>query len=192
MTDTPRIWVGCLAAYNSGILHGRWIDCDQDEDGIQEEIAEILRGSPCPNVMVECPKCYGSEDCETCKGAGKVPSSEEWHVCDHEGFQGYEVGRYTSTETIARVAEMIEQYGPAFGAALAYFDESEIPQALEERYRGVWDSAADYAADWAEQCGDLANVPESLQWCIDWDRYARNLELIEVRIGSEVHIFDRE
>ena len=24
--DTPRIYVACLAAYNNGRLHGRWID----------------------------------------------------------------------------------------------------------------------------------------------------------------------
>lgn len=26
----PRIYVACLAAYNNGSLHGRWIDADQD------------------------------------------------------------------------------------------------------------------------------------------------------------------
>lgn len=26
--DGPRIYVACLAAYNNGHLHGRWIDAD--------------------------------------------------------------------------------------------------------------------------------------------------------------------
>ena len=31
-TTTPKIYVACLASYNAGILHGRWIDADQDAD----------------------------------------------------------------------------------------------------------------------------------------------------------------
>lgn len=26
MTETPRVWVGCLACYNSGALVGEWVD----------------------------------------------------------------------------------------------------------------------------------------------------------------------
>lgn len=192
MSDTPRIWVGCLASYNAGTLFGTWIDCDQDADDIMEEIAEkVLRPSPNPNVMVECPKCYGSEDCELCHGAGEVPSAEEWHICDCEGFQGWTVSRYESLETVAEMARMAEEYGAAFGAAMAHFDMSEVAEALTEKYRGVHESAADYAASWAEECGDLHNVPEHIQWCIDWEQYANNLDIIEVRVDGEVHIFDR-
>jgi len=35
----PKIYVACLAAYNNGILHGRWIDANQDADTIRDEIA---------------------------------------------------------------------------------------------------------------------------------------------------------
>jgi len=34
-TDTPRIYVACLAAYNAGKLHGEWIDADQDAEAIR-------------------------------------------------------------------------------------------------------------------------------------------------------------
>jgi hypothetical protein len=44
MTKT-RIYVACLASYNNGVLHGRWVDADQDADDIRSEIAEILRES---------------------------------------------------------------------------------------------------------------------------------------------------
>jgi len=33
-TDTPRIYVACLAAYNSGKLHGEWIDASQTAEDI--------------------------------------------------------------------------------------------------------------------------------------------------------------
>ena len=41
-----RIYVACLAAYNSGHLHGQWIDADQSADDIQEEVNAMLASSP--------------------------------------------------------------------------------------------------------------------------------------------------
>ena len=34
----PRIYVACLAAYNAGILHGKWIDAAQDADSLHGEV----------------------------------------------------------------------------------------------------------------------------------------------------------
>jgi len=49
-TETPRIYVACLAAYNSGRLHGRWIDAAQDAEDIKAQIAEMLKESPEPGA----------------------------------------------------------------------------------------------------------------------------------------------
>lgn len=40
-----RIYVACLAAYNNGILHGAWIDADQDVDDmvVQHPICKLAR-----------------------------------------------------------------------------------------------------------------------------------------------------
>jgi antirestriction protein len=198
MSNTPRIWVGCLASYNAGILFGEWMDADDGEDEVNEQIAALLRRSPSPNVVVECPDCanvYGpptvEADCKTCKGSGEVPSAEEFHICDHENFGGYEVARYSSISEVCKAGALIEQHGEAFGAACAAFDESEVEQVLEERYRGVWDSAADYAEEFAEDTGSLTDIPDQIKWCIDWSKYADSMELIEVRVNGSVHIFDR-
>lgn len=32
--STPRIYVACLASYNNGVLHGRWIDANQSADDL--------------------------------------------------------------------------------------------------------------------------------------------------------------
>lgn len=34
-----RLYVACLAAYNNGILHGRWINAEQGADAIQQAVA---------------------------------------------------------------------------------------------------------------------------------------------------------
>ncbi len=44
--DTPSIYVACLASYNSGILHGKWILADQTVSAIYDEIHELLEESP--------------------------------------------------------------------------------------------------------------------------------------------------
>lgn len=53
MTDTaPRIYVACLASYNNGVLHGRWIDASADVADMWPEIHAMLRESKFPNVTV--------------------------------------------------------------------------------------------------------------------------------------------
>ena len=40
-TTQPRVYIACLAAYNNGILHGKWLDAD---DGIDAPAVEdVLR-----------------------------------------------------------------------------------------------------------------------------------------------------
>ena len=45
-TSEIRIYVACLAAYNNGCLHGRWIDAMQGEDHIWLETSAMLAASP--------------------------------------------------------------------------------------------------------------------------------------------------
>jgi len=41
-TATARIYVACLASYNSGILHGEWIDASDDPEEMQASIDAML------------------------------------------------------------------------------------------------------------------------------------------------------
>jgi len=43
--DTPRIYVACLAAYNNGRLHGRWIEA-ADPHEVWEQVSAMLAASP--------------------------------------------------------------------------------------------------------------------------------------------------
>jgi antirestriction protein len=36
--NTPKIYVACLAAYNSGHLHGLWIDATQDPEAVNQKV----------------------------------------------------------------------------------------------------------------------------------------------------------
>jgi len=86
---TPKIYVACLAAYNNGILHGQWIDANQEVDDIHEEIKKILRASP-------------------------IPGAEEFAIHDYEGFCGLRIEEYQDIATVAEMAAMIEEHGEAW------------------------------------------------------------------------------
>lgn len=49
LTDQPRIYAACLAAYNNGILHGEWIEA-QDAWSMWEATRDMLAKSPIPDA----------------------------------------------------------------------------------------------------------------------------------------------
>ncbi|CAB5601445.1 Antirestriction protein [Pseudomonas putida] len=167
MTTEPRIYVADLSAYNSGYLHGVWIDASEEVDAIQEQINAMLAASP-------------------------VPDAEEYAIHDYEGFDGYALGEYAGIDTAHEVACFIEEF-PAFGGALlAQFSSiEEARKAADEDYCGCYESLADYAQELTEE---TTVIPESLSYYINYEAMARDMELngdvFTVEVGyREVHVF---
>jgi antirestriction protein len=169
--DTPRIYVACLAAYNEGYLHGKWIDADQDEEAIYEEIKAMLADSP-------------------------VPGAEEWAIHDFDNFGGMRLSEYENIEDIVRIAALMSEHGAKLIAGLKDhgYTLDEIERKLEEDYLGAWDSVEDYLYDEAESNGRLKEVPGWLENYIDWESMAHdhdcNGSFIEIRIDGKIHLFD--
>lgn len=167
MSIETKIYIADLAAYNSGYLHGVWVDATDELDEITDQINSMLEASP-------------------------VEDAEEYAIHDHEGFGGYSVGEYDSIETLHEVACYIEEY-PSFGAELLnyYSDIDEARKAAEESYNGCYGSLADYAQELTEQTGE---VPKHLEFYIDYDRMGRDMEMsgdiftVETA-HDEVHVF---
>ena len=90
-SDTPRIYVACLAAYNNGHLHGAWIDVE-DEDSIQDAVRAILKSSP-------------------------IPDAEEYAIHDYENFDGVTINEYDSFARVVEIAEFLENCS-GFGGKL--------------------------------------------------------------------------
>jgi len=163
-----RIYAACLAGYNNGILHGAWIDARQDAEGIRQAIADMLGASP-------------------------EEGAEEYAIHDYEGFEGVRIEEYSSIETICALAEFIGEHGALGGKLVEYFgDLTDAQEAMENRYAGEYRSAADFAQDLAEQ---TAEIPESLQYYIDYETMARDMEIndiVSIETGfDQVHIFWR-
>lgn len=184
---TARIYVACLASYNNGVLHGRWIDASADTDDMQAEIAAMLRDSKFPNVMVACPHCEGEgmpddSTCPVCHGKGEVPSAEEWAIHDYEGL-GPNLGEYAGLEEVARrveIAEAAEDAGIPVAVLIEAMNDSGADDAedfISDQYRGRFDSWADMAEELETETGGLDEVPERFRAYIDFERIGRDFEL---------------
>jgi len=171
----------------------------------------MLRASKYPNVMVDCPECIptathnpvaflalgGSLACPTCKGEGKVPSAEEFAIHDHEGFEGINIGEFTSIREVAALAQCLDEEGEAFAVYLRYGgmvaedDAQTMLDSFRDHYRGTYRSAEDYAE---ELFREIHDIPDFLDSYIDWERVARDMEIggdIWTHEGGDgVYVFD--
>lgn len=158
-----RIYVACLAAYNNGFLHGKWIDCEgKDLDTLQDEVNEILKNSPVA-------KLYGE-------------IAEEWAIHDFEGFGNYRIEEYTRLESIVEIAEAVNNNSYDLELITGVMDYmghgvAHAVEYIEENYQGEFKDLIEYAWNWLEETGEWDQIPKHLQGYFDIQAYARNLDL---------------
>tara|TARA_Y100000052_G_C2922239_1_gene69032 strand:- start:220 stop:735 length:516 start_codon:yes stop_codon:yes gene_type:complete len=161
-----RIYVACLAAYNNGHLHGAWIDATFGQDAIWDQINEVLKTSP-------------------------ILGAEEWAIHDHEGFEGLNISEYEGIQSVVEKAEFIKEHGRLGAELVTYYADLETARkAIDDDYAGVYKSLAEFAEELTEQ---TTQIPGSLQYYIDYERMARDLEVsdvLAVELGfEEIHVF---
>ena len=165
---TPKVYVACLAAYNNGILHGSWIDANQDVESIHDAIKDMLASSP-------------------------IANAEEWAIHDYEGFCGLRLSEYESIEKVAEMAAMIEEHGEAW-AKFAEYEGIEYAtlERFEEAYAGEWNSEEDFAESLASE---TMEIPKHLEFYIDYEKLARDLFINDYfsadSENSKVYVFRR-
>jgi antirestriction protein len=192
---TARIYVACLASYNNGTLYGKWIDASDDIAAMNEEIQEMLAGSPCPNVMrqkyrdddgelryvdVSAPADKIPDDWE--KEGEPFPSAEEWAIHDYEGL-GPDLGEYAGLEEVAKrvaIAEVAEDRDIPVSVLIEAMGDAGADDAedfVDDQYRGEWDSWEDMAVEFVEEMGYLEQIPENLRYYFDFAAYGRDMRL---------------
>ncbi|WP_355586170.1 antirestriction protein ArdA [Xanthomonas cannabis] len=204
----PRIYVACLASYNAGVLHGRWIDLGfLVYDDVSAEIAEMLRQSPHPNVTVKCPDCDGTglgswvasaisderRPCGGCDGTGSVPSAEEWAVHDSEdlpaGFRDTEHPDLSALlERLEELEDLSDDERVAFEAFCAVEGEEDI-ETFRERYIGEFSSWTEMAESQVETTDLLSCAPEHLKRYFDYEAYGRDMRFSGEVYESNGHFF---
>ena len=165
--DRPAIYVACLASYNAGTLHGRWVWADDAEE-IGAAVRAMLAASP-------------------------EPDAEEWAIHDYAGFEGLRIEEYESFETVAAKATFIAERGE-LGAKLAEHFGGNLEDACRafEDYAGEHESLADYAEELTTETG--TEIPANLRNYIDWASMGQDMELngdvfTIVMAHNSVHIF---
>jgi antirestriction protein len=180
-TPLPQIWVGSLADYNNGVLHGAWIDAARQPGEIQADIDTMLAASPWTARTGE--------------------PAEEWGVFDTDNFGACRIGQHEDLNWISAVAKGIAQHGLAFAAWADVMEDPELLPDFEGAYLGEYDSLEAYAEELIHELGydELLDrvVPPSLRPYVDINiaGFAQDMWLngeVQVyhRSGGGVWIFD--
>lgn len=160
MTTETEIYVACLAAYNAGFLHGAWIDANQTEEEIMDEIRAMLADSP-------------------------IPGAEEWEIHDDSGNLG-SLYRANIAEVSERAA-LVAEYGEAAIAYLKNGSNAVNFRDFEDQYIGAYDSMIDYAMECVEDL-DLPEIA-SRYFDYKKFAHDLEIELTALEEGNMVYLF---
>lgn len=160
----PAIYVACLASYNNGISHGKWINDLSDAEQVRSDIKNILATSP-------------------------IADAVEWEIHDYDNFGDIDLLEYSDIDYICELASLIDEHGEIFTEV--YADVGCLQKAkrmIEENYMGCYDTIEDYAEQYIQEC---YNLPNDISFYLDYKRFARDLEvdLNVINMGGEIHVF---
>lgn len=143
----PSIYVADLAAYNSGILHGKWISLEgKDSDEVYNEINAML---------AEGTLRFGLETMSS--------KHEEFAIHDYEGFGPIKVKEYDS---ISDVVDHVERMGDDPDKYFAYISATgeDYGDGYDpDNVQGPYDSQEEYAWEYLDMVlgtNDLASYLE--------------------------------
>jgi antirestriction protein len=170
-----RIYVACLASYNAGILHGRWIDASADVDAMQGEIDAMLKAS-------------------------REPGAEEWAVHDYDGVPS-DLGEYPGLDKIAAFVALCEEFDHIDSDDVAAIaanwcgDLDQARTALQDDFCGIYPAFRDYADEAADEMIACyvsdAKIPQALINYFDYESHARDLafSMTAVDVSTGVAVF---
>ena len=148
----PLVWIGCLAAYNSGRLYGEWVEIPDDAEDLKEEIKRVLSKSP-------------------------EPMAEEWAFMDYSDVPST-FGENPDLEELCEYARLYNEHGEAITAFIEIYGVDNLSeQSFEDSYRGCWDSWEEFADTEAdEMLEQYSNEPNSfLTQYFDYEKWSQTL-----------------
>ena len=149
-TSEPQIYVACLAAYNSGFLHGKWITPKADKDELLEQIEKILKSSP-------------------------IPNAEEHAIHDYDEFPN--LGEYPSLDDIIKVQEAIDEHGISIVNGFLENWSVDDLEHIGDAYYGEYNDFSDFAYNLAQDTIDgLSDDNSTLARYFDYEAWERDLQ----------------
>lgn len=170
-------YIACLASYNSGILHGFWVDLEvvAAADDIKECIAWVMATS-------------------------LELGAEEYAVHDWSGVPRSMQAEWPNWEQTLPLIQAIAEHGEAFevwhGNAPDY---NQDPAEFRADYVGSYDSGADFVREYYEEhYSEALTAIDPLTFAIDWVAVWERGDISQWFWGSEgpsgysagIHIFN--
>lgn len=152
---TVRVYVGTYAKYNNGSIGGAWIDLEEcgDAGTFLEKCAELHADESDPELMFQDFEGFP----RSFYGESHIdPAVFDWLDLDDD-----------DRELLAVYQDNVDSTGDIENARVAF--------------TGKYDSEADWAAQYWDDCGMLSQVPDFAQQYIDFESYAR-----DCRLGGDV------
>lgn len=174
--SNPRIWVGSLADYNAGHLHGDWLDAAVPAEDLAAAVQQMLRRS-------------------------QEPNAEEWGIFDYDNFGAYQPGEYEDLATVAAIARGITSHGFAFAAwaSVSETDLEDLETDFEEAYLGFFESVEGFVGSVLDDFDARRTLDDALPaWLaphvrIDHHAIARDLQAdglhIEPASDGGIYVF---
>lgn len=165
----PRVWIGSLADYNNGTLHGDWVNAAVDDEELIAAAQRILATS-------------------------EEPDAEEYAIFDYDDFGDFKVEQYEQLSLVARVARGIQEHGDAFAAWAQLHDaDPDMLDAFEDSYLGEYDSPE----DWAREIADEGAIEQRIEYtfgvslasyiCFDAAQFAQDAWL-----GGDIYVMHKD
>lgn len=198
-TDTPRVWIACLASYNAGRLVGEWVDATD------------------PDTMRDATERIAAAAVKAAKEAGEWPDyfgePEEFAIHDYDGFPGSvvrELGEHPDWDLVAAIGAALEENPEDFAAFLTFHDHcigGELDAEAVENWKdyrvasGV-ESEEGYVYELLTECGGLrddrgqlladAETLERMSAYVRWDVIAEERFRHGTLFLVNGHVFDSE
>lgn len=159
MTDRPAIYCGTYAKYNAGSIAGRWLNLEDysNADAFLAACLELHKDEHDPELMFQdfqnFPKAFYSESPDK----ERLERLYAWLELDDD-----------DRELLTVYQEHVN-------------DAGDIDAAREAFAGKGYETEAAWAADFLEETGALAEIPEDLARYFDYESYAR-----DARLGGDV------
>lgn len=158
-----RVYIACLASYNNGILHGKWIDLPADD--LWEQVNEMLEES-------------------------SIPNAEEWALHDYEGFQN--LSEYEDLDELNSLAQDMEELGQdcvnAFIACFGEWDKDKFEASFQGDYSYKCDPELEFSQNMFDELY-AHSIPEGIRFYIDYEAFKTDL-FINDYTSHNGHIFN--
>jgi len=156
-----KVYCGTYHKYNCGSLAGEWIDLTDftDKEDFLAYCAELHKDEEDPEFMYQ-----DYEDIPAAFISESWVSEMLWEMPDDIDIEA--------------LGAFMDNYG-------INADDSDLFDKFEESYQGKWDSFEQYAEQWFDDVY-LHDVPDHIRYYIDYEKFARDLEMDYAYIGGYV------